>query len=114
MDWPRGGVWLMEATVDGRVELNAPVARHFDQCLGCMACVTSCPSGVEYDRLIELTRERVEQEVRRPDGQRLLRTLAFALLAKPRVLRATLPFARLAPFRAFRELAPPWRESVAP
>src|SRR4051794_18080971 len=59
MDSPRGRISLMQATVDGTLQLNATVARHFDQCLGCMACVTSCPSGVQYDRLIELTRERV-------------------------------------------------------
>jgi glycolate oxidase iron-sulfur subunit len=114
MDSPRGRIWLMQETIEGRVELNATVARHFDQCLGCMACVTSCPSGVQYDRLIELARERVEEEVRRPVAQRALRTLAFAVLPRPKVMRLTLPFARLAPFRAFRELAPPWREPVAP
>jgi glycolate oxidase iron-sulfur subunit len=114
MDSPRGRIWLMSATVDGTMELNATVAHHFDQCLGCMACVTSCPSGVQYDRLIELARERVEQEVRRPVSQRALRALAFAVLPHPKVMRATLPFSRLAPFRAFRELAPPWREPGAP
>jgi|SRR5581483_1243249 len=114
MDSPRGRIWLMHATVEGTLELNATVARHFDQCLGCMACLTSCPSGVQYDRLIELARERVEQEVRRPVSQRLLRALAFAVLPRPRVMRAALPFSRLAPFRAFRDLAPPWREPVAP
>ncbi|HZQ03960.1 MAG TPA: (Fe-S)-binding protein [Gaiellaceae bacterium] len=114
MDSPRGRIWLMQATLDGTVELNRTVAQHFDRCLGCMACVTSCPSGVRYDRLIELTRERVEREVRRPLRERLLRALAFAVLPRPRVMRAALPFARLAPFRAFRELAPPWREPVSP
>jgi glycolate oxidase iron-sulfur subunit len=114
MDSPRGRIWLMQATLDGTVELNSTVAQHFDRCLGCMACVTSCPSGVQYDRLIELTRERVEQEVRRPVRERALRALAFAVLPRPRVLRATLPFARLAPFRAFRELAPPWLDAAPP
>ena len=66
MDSPRGRIWLMRATLDGTLELNQTVAEHFDRCLGCMACLTSCPSGVQYDRLIELARERVEQEVPRP------------------------------------------------
>ena len=66
MDSPRGRIWLMQEVVEGNIELNATVAQHFDQCLGCMACLTSCPSGVKYDRLIELARERVEEEVRRP------------------------------------------------
>src|SRR3954471_20974090 len=114
MDSPRGRIYLMQATLDGTVELNKTVAQHFDRCLGCMACLTSCPSGVQYDRLIELTRERVEQEVSRPVDQRLLRALAFAILPRPRLMRFTLPFAKLAPFRAFRELAPPWREAARP
>jgi glycolate oxidase iron-sulfur subunit len=114
MDSPRGRIWLMQATVEGTLQLNATVAKHFDQCLGCMACLTACPSGVQYDRLIELARERVEQEVSRPVSQRALRALAFAVLPRPKVMRVALPFSRLAPFRAFRELAPPWREPVAP
>ncbi|HEY6016165.1 MAG TPA: heterodisulfide reductase-related iron-sulfur binding cluster [Gaiellaceae bacterium] len=114
MDSPRGRIWLMQSVADGTLELDRTVVEHFDRCLGCMACVTACPSGVKYDRLIELTRERVEQEADRPLGQRLVRALAFAVLPRPRVLRATLPFARLAPFRAFRELAPRGRETKAP
>jgi glycolate dehydrogenase iron-sulfur subunit len=114
MDSPRGRIWLMQSTLDGTLRLDHTVAQHFDRCLGCMACLTSCPSGVRYDRLIELTREKVEQEVSRPLDQRLLRALVFAVLPRPRVMRTALPFARLAPFRAFRELAPPWREAVSP
>ena len=114
MDSPRGRIWLMQEVLEGRASLNATVAQHFDRCLGCMACVTSCPSGVKYDRLIELTRERVEESVSRPLSQRALRLLAFTVLPRPKVMRAALPFSRLAPFRAFRELAPPWREPVSP
>src|SRR4051812_29431927 len=113
MDSPRGRIWLMQEVLEGRASLNA-VAKHFDRCLGCMACLTSCPSGVKYDRLIELTRERVEEEVARPLSQRALRLMAFAVLPRPKLMRVALPFSRLAPFRAFRELAPPWREPVAP
>src|ERR1700674_473628 len=112
MDSPRGRIWLMKATIEGTVELNATVAEHFDRCLGCMACVSSCPSGVQYDRLIELTRERVEADVSRP-----LRALACAVSPHPRRLRAALRFARLpAPgsLRPLRELAPPWHEAVSP
>lgn len=114
MDSPRGRIWLMQSVADGTLELDRTVAEHFDRCLGCMACVTACPSGVHYDRLIELTRERVEEEVSRPADQRLLRALAFAVLPRPRLMRATLPFARLAPFRAFRELVPSWHEVRKP
>jgi len=117
MDSPRGRIWLMRSTLDGTVELNRTVAEHFDRCLGCMACLTSCPSGVKYDRLIELTRERVEQEVPRPVRERLLRRFVFTVFPHPRVLRAALPFSFLpapGPFKPLRQLAPPWREPVSP
>jgi glycolate oxidase iron-sulfur subunit len=117
MDSPRGRIWLMKATVEGTLELDRTVAEHFDRCLGCMACLTSCPSGVKYDRLIEEARERVEQEVPRPARERLLRTAVFAVLPHPRRTRLALRFAALpapGPFRSFKELAPRWRESVSP
>ena len=117
MDSPRGRIWLMKATLDGTVELNQTVAEHFDRCLGCMACLTSCPSGVQYDRLIELARERVEQEVRRPVADRLLRSLVFAVFPKPKRLKLALKFSSLpapGPFKPLKELAPAWREAVAP
>ena len=65
MDSPRGRIQLMEANLDGTISLNPTVTQHFDRCLGCMACVTACPSGVAYDRLIEATRETVETETTR-------------------------------------------------
>jgi glycolate oxidase iron-sulfur subunit len=117
MDSPRGRIWLMQSTLDGTVELNKTVAEHFDRCLGCMACLTSCPSGVKYDRLIELARERVEEEVARPIDQRLLRKFVFAVFPHPKRLRWVLPFSRLpapGPFKPLRDLAPPWREPVSP
>ena len=64
MDSPRGRIWLMAGLVDGTIELTDTVAEHFDRCLGCMACVPACPSGVKYDRLIELTRDYVEEHHR--------------------------------------------------
>jgi glycolate oxidase iron-sulfur subunit len=117
MDSPRGRIWLMKATVDGTLELNATVAEHFDRCLGCMACLTSCPSGVQYDRLIELARERVEQEVPRPAGDRLLRSLVFSVFPNPKRLKLALRFSALpapGPFKPLKELAPRWREAVSP
>ena len=56
MDSPRGRIYLMQGLVDGTIELTDTVVEHFDRCLGCMACVPACPSGVKYDRLIEQTR----------------------------------------------------------
>jgi glycolate oxidase iron-sulfur subunit len=63
------------------------MVQHFDACLGCMACVTACPSGVQYDRLIEATRAQVERRHRRSLTDRLLRALVFALFPYPRRLR---------------------------
>jgi glycolate oxidase iron-sulfur subunit len=117
MDSPRGRIHLMEARLDGTVTLNRTVVEHFDRCLGCMACVSACPSGVRYDLLIESTRAAVEREHRRDDGDRLLRTALFAVLPYPRRLRPALALAplgrslpgrlgtmaRLAPSRRSRE-----------
>src|SRR5262249_9706432 len=61
--------------------------RHFDTCLGCMACVTACPSGVDYDRLIEATRPQVERHGSRSFGDRLFRQLIFSLFPHPDRLR---------------------------
>ncbi|MGH3077331.1 MAG: 4Fe-4S dicluster domain-containing protein, partial [Gaiellaceae bacterium] len=83
MDSPRGRIHLMDARLDGTVTLNATVSTHFDRCLGCMACVSSCPSGVRYDRLIEATRAAVEDELERPLGDRLLRGALFRVLPYP-------------------------------
>jgi glycolate oxidase iron-sulfur subunit len=81
-----------------------------------MACVSSCPSGVRYDRLIESTRAAVEEELERPLGDRLVRGLLFRLLPYPKRMRAALrlaPLGRAAPmpkrFRPLVDVAPRWR-----
>ena len=116
MDSPRGRIHLIDARLDGTIALNATVSQHFDRCLGCMACLSSCPSGVRYDRLIESTRAAVEDELERPLGDRLLRGLLFRLLPHPRRMRAALrlaPLGRHAPLprrlRPLSEIAPRWR-----
>jgi glycolate oxidase iron-sulfur subunit len=121
MDSPRGRISLMEMRLDGTVALNPTVVEHFDRCLGCMACVSACPSGVRYDTLIETTRAAVEAEHERAAGDRLLRALLFAVLPHRRRLRVALrlaPLGRLVPlprrFRPLVELAPPWRSGEAP
>jgi glycolate oxidase iron-sulfur subunit len=121
MDSPRGRIYLMDMQLDGTATLNRTVVEHFDACLGCMACVTSCPSGVQYDRLIEVTRARVEREFGRTLPERTLRTLIFAVFPYPRRMRAALRLAPLgrrlplpATLRPLVELAPPWRAREAP
>ena len=92
------------------------VKKDFDRCLGCLACVTACPSGVRYDRLIERTRAQVEDEVDRPLGDRFVRGLLFRLLPYPGRMRAALtlaPIGRALPMpgrlRPLAEVAPRWR-----
>ncbi len=60
MDSPRGRIYLVSQILDG-AELNQAAAEHFDRCLGCMACMTACPSGVQYDQLIEAARAWTEE-----------------------------------------------------
>jgi len=95
-DSPRGRIVLMKAGHEDGSELSAPMVGHFDNCLGCMACVTACPSGVQYDKLIEDTRAQVERHWERDPIDRNFRRLVFALFPHPRRLRALLPLLRLA------------------
>ena len=60
MDSPRGRIYLVNQILDG-ASLSATAAEHFDRCLGCMACMTACPSGVQYDQLIEAARVWTEE-----------------------------------------------------
>ena len=110
MDSPRGRIHLMGALVDGSLELTDTVAEHFDRCLGCMACVTACPSGVQYDRLIESTRAEVERHHRRSASERMLRSAIFTVFPHRRRLRAALSLRRLpapGPLAPLHALAPP-------
>jgi glycolate oxidase iron-sulfur subunit len=87
MDSPRGRIYLMRSGLEGEPMTDSMV-QHFDACLGCMACVTACPSGVQYDRLIEATRAQVERHHERTPKDRALRNAVFALFPYPRRLRA--------------------------
>jgi glycolate oxidase iron-sulfur subunit len=117
MDSPRGRILLMSGLVDGTLDLTATTVRHFDRCLGCMACLTSCPSGVRYDRLIEQTREYVEEHYDRDEDDTMLRALIFATVPHPRLLRLALaltPSRLPGPLAPFADLKPPWRSAVLP
>jgi glycolate oxidase iron-sulfur subunit len=87
MDSPRGRIYLMDLASRGEIPLDATFAQHIDACLGCMACVTACPSGVQYDRLLEATRPQVEQNIPRAPADKYLRRLIFSLFPYPRRLR---------------------------
>ena len=87
MDSPRGRIYLMSMGVEGKATWSDTYVRHFDQCLGCMACLTACPSGVQYDKLIEATRAQVERNYRRSLPDRLFRRMLFELFPYPNRLR---------------------------
>jgi glycolate oxidase iron-sulfur subunit len=95
-DSPRGRIVLIAEALDSASELSDEMVTHWDRCLGCMACVTACPSGVRYDRLIERVRPQVERHHKRSVSERALRRLLFATLPFPRRLRALAPTMGLA------------------
>jgi glycolate oxidase iron-sulfur subunit len=87
MDSPRGRIDLFRALEEGKVAMSGAVAAHFDRCLGCMACLTSCPSGVRYDHVIDRARVLVEERHPRPLADRVWRTFVFAFFTRPWLLR---------------------------
>ena len=87
MDSPRGRIYLTRMGLDGRANFTKSYLQHFDACLGCMACVTACPSGVQYGALIEAVRPQLERHAPRSWLDRLFRWLLFALFPHPRRLR---------------------------
>ena len=91
MDSPRGRIHLMKLLDEGKVELTPTVVQHFDRCLGCMGCLTACPSGVQYDKLIEETRSRIEVDHPRKPSDRLFRRFIFELFPYPARLRLLAP-----------------------
>ena len=89
-DSPRGRIYLMRALAEGRVEPTPDVVEHFDLCLGCRACETACPSGVQYGHLIEGTRAHLREHVKRPWKQRLIGGAIESTFPYPNRLDATM------------------------
>jgi glycolate oxidase iron-sulfur subunit len=87
MDSPRGRIYLMKLGLEGQVQLDRTLVHHMDNCLGCMACMTACPSGVKYDKLIEATRAQIERNYARPTADRILRRMLFQVFPRPDRLR---------------------------
>ena len=124
LEGPRGRIWLIRdllggggagsAAVDdggggssegsGRSELDSGVVRHLDHCLGCLACMPACPSGVDYRRLIGIAREAVELEVSRPCLDRTLRRILGRVLPDPLWFRRLMRLAR--PLVGLRHVLP--------
>ena len=87
MDSPRGRIHLINMAMDGEVGLTDRYVSHFDHCLGCLACVTACPSGIQYSKLIEAMRSQVERVYRRPLRERIFRKMIAATFSQPKRLR---------------------------
>ena len=79
MDSPRGRIYMMAKASQGEAPLDDHFREHMDNCLGCMACMTACPSGVQYNKLIEDTRAQVERNIPRSAQDSLFRKLLFAV-----------------------------------
>ena len=87
MDSPRGRIYMIKKASEGEAPLDDRFRQHMDNCLGCMACMSACPSGVLYNRLIEPTRAQIERKTRRSLFDRLFRKLLFATFPYPKRLR---------------------------
>ena len=126
LDSPRGRIYLIKDMLEHDRPATAEVALHVDRCLSCLACMTTCPSGVHYMHLVDHARAHIEQTYRRPLGERLLRALLAKLMPYPGRFRlalyAALPGKPLAPLAAatgFKRLAAmlalaPWRPPHRP
>ncbi|PSB33167.1 (Fe-S)-binding protein [Chlorogloea sp. CCALA 695] len=99
MDSPRGRIYLMDAINEGKIPLNEATVEHFDSCLGCLACVTTCPSGVQYDKLLVATRPQIERNYPRSLPDKLIRQIIFSLFPYPNRLRFL-----LAPLLVYQKL----------
>ncbi len=95
MDSPRGRIYLMKMASEGGTALTPSVVDHFDKCLGCVSCMTACPSGVDYGKLIEATRAQVERHHPRTSEEQAQRKMIFSLfpnVGKLRTMRPLLQF----------------------
>jgi glycolate oxidase iron-sulfur subunit len=106
LDSPRGRIYLIKEMLAAYDKVTADTVKHIDRCLSCLACMTTCPSGVNYMHLVDHARRWIEQNYRRPWGDRVLRRLLGGVLSRPFLFRLALhgaalakPFARLSPAR---------------
>ncbi len=96
LDSPRGRIYLIKEMLEHDRPATAEVTKHIDRCLSCLACMTTCPSGVHYMHLVDHARAHIEATYRRPLGERLLRAMLAAMMPYPRRFRIALDAARIA------------------
>ncbi len=123
LDSPRGRIWQIKEMLETGEPAPAATVKHVDRCLSCLSCMTTCPSGVDYLRLVDQARGHIEQSFRRPLSERLLRSLIAHLVPRPRLFRLALagawlvrPIAALLPGRlgALVALAPARLQGPSP
>jgi len=109
LDGPRGRIYQIKQMLEGAAVTHQTLA-HLDRCLTCRNCETTCPSGVEYGRLLELGRELAETRIRRPWVNRASRRLLRRVISRPAIFKLLLRTAQL-----IRPILPPsWRDAVPP
>ncbi|MFK4386048.1 glycolate oxidase subunit GlcF [Bradyrhizobium sp. USDA 223] len=112
LDSPRGRIYLIKEMLEKDQAPTAEVVKHIDRCLSCLACMTTCPSGVNYMHLVDQARVRIEQRYRRPLTERLLRQVLAFVLPDPQRFRVSMWLARLA--RPLGVLLPTPRPAATP
>ncbi|MDI7864802.1 glycolate oxidase subunit GlcF [Rhizobiaceae bacterium n13] len=95
LDSPRGRIYLIKDMLENGRAADEQVVTHIDRCLSCLACVTTCPSGVDYMHLVDHARVHIEKTYRRSLLDRMTRNLLAAVLPHPRRFRLALSLARL-------------------
>ncbi len=102
LDSPRGRIYLIKDMLENERAPDARTVKHIDRCLSCLACMSTCPSGVHYMHLIDHARAYIEEHYKRPFGDRALRWLLARILPYPGRFRLALIGAKLGrPFRRF-------------
>ncbi|MCE8538608.1 glycolate oxidase subunit GlcF [Ruegeria pomeroyi] len=104
LDSPRGRIYLIKDMLENSRVPDAKTVKHIDRCLSCLACMTTCPSGVHYMHLVDQAREYIEQKYRRPFSDRALRWILARILPYPTRFRLALLGAKIG--RPFRGLMP--------
>jgi glycolate oxidase iron-sulfur subunit len=104
LDSPRGRIYLIKDMLEKGRPADARTVKHIDRCLSCLACMTTCPSGVHYMHLVDQAREYIEKTYRRPLMDRMLRAVLARVIPYPTRFRLALFGARLA--RPFAFLMP--------
>jgi glycolate oxidase iron-sulfur subunit len=95
LDSPRGRIYLIKEMLEKERAPTAEVVKHIDRCLSCLACMTTCPSGVNYMHLVDQARLRIEKSFARPVADRMLRAVLARILPDPALFRVAMMLARL-------------------